>query len=759
MLPHLPQRLILFFLLAIVPIIALTQKNKVEEKETAKYNVGAETIRKEVWAWNKPEFAVRKVPAEYANASKVILARHIEINFDSKLTTGANGFLVLLYRELMATEILRELVKINDKSAIDDYSEISFKQIERRGGLFLDKITNIYVGVRVLKPDGNIKEINTDDFVLTKNESKIKEAKLAIPDLQVGDIIDYFVCKQTSMPKGMSGLPFYNFTLFDDAPILHYSIHGEFGKKYAIEYRCYNNAPDFKISKGDDKENILDLVLKNVPPYSGFDFWTSSYRQLPMIRMGFHVGTLGPIGDGFNPRKPGTVYRNVETEEFIRDELNLIARKQFYEHGEYGWSMPPILTEYYKGLYKNKKNISIDSFAAELFYIFRFDDLFQFDLENDKIDEVLARLQRPYILSHYSLEMSKYFKQFELSNDKVLVTAQQGPRMNEILSTRDINYLVVIKAAKPLFFSFYDAFSPAFYIPHEFENATSAVAVNTKSLKTLDMHRFERSSIDIPGSGAEQNKRVEKLQINFDIDKLQISRTTILKGHFKSDIQKKLVLLEDYYNEEKKVFSLGSSLIDYLKRNKSAATFAEELETAFSLAKKHQRESFLAESREWYDQEITDFTDHKLENLGLRHSNPDFVYSSKFKIAGLVKKAGNNFIIEVGKLQGSPLKIDDEQRKRTLDVYAPFPRSFEYDFSFQIPPGYSVEGVKELNRRVENETGYFIAEATTDGKMVTIKVRKSYNHAFEPASNWNKMLAFIDAANEWTNAKLLLKKK
>ena len=114
MLQYLPQRLILFFLLAAAPIIALTQKNKVEEKETVKYNVSAETIRKEVWAWNKPEFAVRTVPAEYANASKVILARHIEINFDSKLTTGSIGFFVLFYRELMSTVIVWDVVMIND---------------------------------------------------------------------------------------------------------------------------------------------------------------------------------------------------------------------------------------------------------------------------------------------------------------------------------------------------------------------------------------------------------------------------------------------------------------------------------------------------------------------------------------------------------------------------------------------------------------------------------------------------------------------
>ena len=128
-------------------------------------------------------------------------------------------------------------------------------------------------------------------------------------------------------------------------------------------------------------------------------------------------------------------------------------------------------------------------------------------------------------------------------------------------------------------------------------------------------------------------------------------------------------------------------------------------------------------------------------------------------MSGLVKKAGNNLIVEVGKLQGSSLDISNDQRKRTLDIYMPFARSLQSEITIQIPDGYVVEGINNLTKKVENETGHFIAEATSDGKTVTIIVKKSYNHAFEPAANWNKMLAFIDAANEWTNAKLLLKKK
>ena len=89
----------------------------------------------------------------------------------------------------------------------------------------------------------------------------------------------------------------------------------------------------------------------------------------------------------------------------------------------------------------------------------------------------------------------------------------------------------------------------------------------------------------------------------------------------------------------------------------------------------------------------------------------------------------------------------------------PYARSIEFNIELQIPDGYSVEGVAALNKKVENETGAFTAIASATDKVVSIKLKKYYTHNFEPLKNWEKLLAFIDATNDWGNSKLLLKKK
>ena len=733
------------------------------QKDVKKYKEEANAMRKDVWEWNKPEFAVRNIPAEYSNASKVVIARHIEINADSKkkakLTMGGLG----MYRQLMLTEIAREAVKINDKAALSDYSEIEFTQIEKRSGFFIDQTTMVYIGVRVIKGDGKVVEINADDIVLTKDEKRQKEAKLAIPDLQVGDIVDYFLAKQKNMEQLTTNtISSYAFSLYDDVPVLHYSIHCEFGKKYAIEYRLYNGAPDFKNTTTDQDDNVLDLVKKNIPAYAESNLWTSPYRQLPMIRMNVMVGYKGMFAGRLNAREPGKIYKDQNTAEFVEDLKNGIVEQRRYILKNVGtqYNMSFVVWDRFKDLKKNNKNRPLDSIMAEAYYLHRFSsflDPYNFSKIETYIDLPKSGVEENANIYRYG----GLLKEIDVDNQLVSITSRSGPEFKDIMGVGDINYMISAQGAKPIFFGVTDIFSPAFYVPYYFENTDKVITLDTKGPKNLNPKSFDQAFTKIPASNADQNLHIEKLDVAIspDAGNVQVNRRTLLKGHYKSNVQKQLILYEDYYETERKNLGLKKSMIEELQSEKRWKKFGEELKIAFDQARSKHKDAFVAEAKEWFEQEVIDMADHKVEELGIRHTNPDFIYSSKFKMGGLVKKAGNNLILEVGKLQGSPLKINSDQRKRTLDVYMPFARSIQFDINIEIPDGYTVEGVDALNKKVENGTGSFIAEATTTGKMIIIKAKKSYTHAFEPAANWEKLLAVIDAANDWGNSKILLKKK
>ena len=265
----------------------------------------------------------------------------------------------------------------------------------------------------------------------------------------------------------------------------------------------------------------------------------------------------------------------------------------------------------------------------------------------------------------------------------------------------------------------------------------------------------------VPETDASKNAHIEQLilSLNPGQDNLAVQRKSIIKGHFKSSLQRQLILYEDYYESERKALGEEKSLIEALEDGKKSRKYVDEVKSAFEEARKKQKDAFTEDAKTWFEQEVTDMKNYKIENLGVRHTAPDFIYSSSFNLGGMVKKAGNNLIVEIGKIQGQPLTIKPEQRKRDLDVYMSSPRSIEYHIQLKIPDGYKAEGVEALNKKVVNETGFFTTEATLTSETVNIRVKKHYLHCYEPAANWNKMVEFLDAAGDWTNAKLLLKKK
>ena len=737
--------------------LCATIQTAIAQTDADKYHEAAESLRKEIWGWDRPEFTRRAVPAEYAKYSKVVLARRMDVSADSKKKIAFRALSLAAYRELALMEVLRESVKLNDQSAVSEYSEISYTQLERKGGFLMDRTTVVYLGIKVIKPNGEVREINADDIVLTKDQKKKKEAKIAVPDLQAGDIVDYFIAKQTNMSQ-LEAIPPYLFLFYDEVPVMHCSMHFEVGKKYAVEYRSYNGAPEFKTSKGEDNDNVLDIVKENIPAVEESSLWTAPFRQLPLVRLNILLGNKGILASRLNARKPGELYKNQESEEYLEDKLRRIANRRSMTRLVF--DMGKTSGEYLKQVRKNRNKMSTDSLARELFYIFRFDTFLDQTTAKDirKLVEMSALELDESLVTFF---LGEFLKAEEVDNYMVYATLNKGPRMKEILSSDDLNSIIMVRGgvASP-FYGFGSIFTNPSYLPYYFEGANGALIVNTRGPRETNINKFEKSSVKIPVSKSHENGRIEQMEASLSSDPslLEIKRKSVLRGHYKSDEQQRLILFEDYYNAERKYFNDPKTLIEKLSDGRKTKKFAEELESAFAEARTKNKESFLEEARSFFSEEIKEIKNYKVDNMGVRHTNPDLVYSSEIKMDGLVKKAGSSYIIDIGKLQGGQLSIEGDQRKRKLDVYAPFPRSLEYDIRFAIPQGYAVEGLDALNKRVENAAGSFICEATNTGQSIILKVRKSYNHAFEPVANWENMLAFIDAAKEWSNSRIVLKK-
>ena len=735
-----------------------------QSRDDAKYRKESDEVRKEVWAWEKPEFRKRDIPAEYANSSRIVIAHHTELTADSKSKLSYYGLGFGSRKEISIIETVRELVKVNDKSAVDDYSEMTFTRVAKSSGFYTRSKETTFVGVRVFKPNGQVKEINADDIVLTKDESKEKQAKLAIPDLQVGDIIDYFITSSQELTNDYS-VKTYSVLLFDDAPVLNYSFHGQLGKKFAIDYRSYNGAPDLQVSKNDDRDIVIDVEKKNIAPFET-SLWIAPALQLPLIRMNISLGYRGIGSKYMGTSKPGEVNKDKETDEVMESLSNSFATKfynNYFMRANRG-QFEEIVSDA-KRMAKQAglkySDMSDEEKAAHLYYTLRFTKILNFDINELKRSVNSGK----YAFDGLAFILNCVFKVADLDPTILVSTPKTGFRMKEVMDADDFVTASYLPANKKVF-SIETIFDVPFYIPESMDGNKNSSSITLKNrsavmgASAINKMAEIGPGYSIPATDAASNAHIDQLVLSVTPgqDNLGVQRKSIIKGHYKSSLQRDLVLYEDYYEAERKAMGEEMGLIATLEDNKKSRKYVDEVKSAFEEARKKQKDAFVDEAKGWFEVDINDLKDYKIDNLGVRHSSPDFVYSSSFNMGGIVKKAGNNMIVEIGKIQGKPLTIKPEQRKRDLDIYMSFPRSIEYQIKLKIPDGYTAEGVDALNKKVSNETGTFSVDANVKDQVINIWIKKNYLHAYETAANWNKILEFVDAASEWTNARILLKK-
>jgi len=124
----------------------------------------------------------------------------------------------------------------------------------------------------------------------------------------------------------------------------------------------------------------------------------------------------------------------------------------------------------------------------------------------------------------------------------------------------------------------------------------------------------------------------------------------------------------------------------------------------------------------------------------------------------MVKIAGDNLLVSVPGLAGQQLFISPDERKRDVDAYMGFPRSLRNIINFTIPAGYKVVGIQNLNMNIDNETGTFAVQASVEGNTLNILVKKIYKQTTVKKENWSRFVEMLDAAYNFSQKKVLLKK-
>lgn len=694
----------------------------VNADEKADYLKLAQKVRQEVWSSTPADFQKRTVPDRYKNASAVILSYYRELSTDYYRKATADLVLNLrLTRQIDCTDMERMLIQINDKKALKDYSEFTFKTKSRKWTWGYHHKTQTVLGIRVIKKNGNVQEVSLDDYVDVKEGKNDKDLsqKIAVPGLEVGDCIDVFSLDQIDTQEQQLD-PFY-FVLRQDEPVLYTKVHCVLDQSLATVYRTMNGAPDFTQTTDKDKNAVLDMVMDK-PVDAESSIWYNPLEQSPFIEM-YITPTKSKVAVVEKAMRQKGVRSNPDVTPILQDDWKLL--KSYVSKGGYS---PAGLPSTYKSVFKSAKK---EGMSAEE----KADRIYSFEYVSGGASQRVFNT------------VANYLRKLGVEIEMGITTPFGALPVDKLINYNSTSWFFRLKG------------TDVYYFPGTYPKVASEIPYIYQGRKAYMQDSEEQ--ITIPVSQAEDNKSVNDMVVKLDGTKLDISRKVTYSGEQK-------MYGQSLVSPDNTLF--GSSQLEaywrYLKYDDkdpySCYTKKEsaELKGAFNEYRKNAIDPFKAEISSYHDADPVQVGGYGVDCVGIRRDSSNFVYHVDYVMDGMVKRAGNNYLLSVGKLIGSSLKLEGKDRERIDDVWRKMAFVDEWNIEIPLPQGYKVsaEALKKIETSVANECGEFTVKATAGNESVKVYVRKCFAHRVEPVSNWSKLLALVDACSAFTDKQMVIAK-
>jgi hypothetical protein len=694
----------------------------VNADEKADYLKLAQKVRQEVWSSTPADFQKRTVPDRYKNASAVILSYYRELSTDYYRKATADLVLNLrLTRQIDCTDMERMLIQINDKKALKDYSEFTFKTKSRKWTWGYHHKTQTVLGIRVIKKNGNVQEVSLDDYVDVKEGKNDKDLsqKIAVPGLEVGDCIDVFSLDQIDTQEQQLD-PFY-FVLRQDEPVLYTKVHCVLDQSLATVYRTMNGAPDFTQTTDKDKNAVLDMVMDK-PVDAESSIWYNPLEQSPFIEM-YITPTKAKVAVVEKAMRQKGVRGNPDVTPILQDDWKLL--KSYVSKGGYS---PAGLPSTYKSVFKSAKK---EGMSAEE----KADRIYSFEYVSGGASQRVFNT------------VANYLRKLGVEIEMGITTPFGALPVDKLINYNSTSWFFRLKG------------TDVYYFPGTYPKVASEIPYIYQGRKAYMQDSEEQ--ITIPVSQAEDNKSVNDMVVKLDGTKLDISRKVTYSGEQK-------MYGQSLVSPDNTLF--GSSQLEaywrYLKYDDkdpySCYTKKEsaELKGAFNEYRKNAIDPFKAEISSYHDADPVQVGGYGVDCVGIRRDSSNFVYHVDYVMDGMVKRAGNNYLLSVGKLIGSSLKLEGKDRERIDDVWRKMAFVDEWNIEIPLPQGYKVsaEALKKIETSVANECGEFTVKATAGNESVKVYVRKCFAHRVEPVSNWSKLLALVDACSAFADKQMVIAK-
>jgi hypothetical protein len=674
-----------------------------------------------VWAMNLPEFDAKKVIPDSLlnNSSAVIIAAYDNANLNLVQNASSNR----TEEEL----IYRSMVKILDKSALDYYSTFEFsegkgKTITINGKPFTDYKSAF--GARIYKSDGRVIDVNTDESVPVttgKNSNKTLKYKIAIAGLEIGDIIEYFYYDENWVDQ-FSIKPL-RFDCSFRYPTMTYIMEGDVNKEFVVEYRSYNDAPEVRFVDGSNNQRHFETKITDIPA-SESGIGLLPMRQNPFVKMfvtnpsallEYHPSTSRGAGIYHN-LMPGIVYQDILT----------ALRSSRYESSLPNKTIKTV-KEFIKQHPDADKNTIVDAAWLALNY---------YNLIEDEDEEDLW-------MSIMFCDIISKLK-IDATTSVAFLNSRNDVATNQIISWRQPDYLAIVDDR--YFLPGVDCRVPG-EIPGDYQGEEGATFRGDIKASTQAMFP---DVITAPTTQTKQNQHAVTSEASIDGSEIKLHQKTVLTGSCKEDAES-AVYFEDWIADVENYLGIPENK-RYEVKSGDKEEHAKEIE------------KYLTEEIVIGPDVTPNVNKVEVESRGILPNSPSFTYTVDCTIDGLVSEAGNDLIVNVGKLFGDNYVLSDSEREhRVNDVYATSPSDTKYRVHLNLPDGYTIkEGtLDDINGNCTTAAGQFFSQAKYNESTNAIDLTTLFrvSHYLVGADYWGDVVKLLDAAAKYNSATIVLTQK
>ncbi len=697
------------------------------------------SVRKKMWAekFPMPDSAMRE---EFKDESAVILHKS-EVFEYKRNAIGA---------KVNTDSFLRMQIWLLDESAVEEYSELKFSKL----GISSYKREGTLIGIKVIKPDGTERIVNLNDAVkmrIFRDAAQLKETsdsynKVAIEDLEKGDILDFYVVNISRINSAFFNYPGYyafdpEIVVFkSDYPILDGNV------SFLVERNCYINLSlpagyEYPAAKERDGKLYYELSYFSKEKIKSLH-WTAPLVTEPVLKFQVIVafsGTnlvnkhfIGTVG------KPKTAPEKSDYKRMLEYLSNHSELKSNFQ------------IETRRFLKKQRLNPADTLLISDLYYFTRnylyFDYLYYYG--SRYVNSVF------YDEFEFVRLFSSFLKKNNIVHEVFLGVDKSVGNIDLALLHEELTPGIKIETHNGT----YIIYKP---YPHslleEGRDGLKGTRVFTTKIAP-DVKRFVMKEDTLPSANYTDNVLTESYSVAFtgEENQIEVKRNVHVTGCMKSQFSFLVREASDYFDNESEAIQ-DICILNNIQKNRRA-NLIDDIQKKKSERQREKREAakmLLKEMNNIQDAE----NDTLIVNAMGRTKDVKYIsFSQSFKTHDVINQAGDYLVVDVSKLFGKFAVFPDDEKERNVDVYMDCPRSLQWNIEIIIPDGYSAGSLEVFNDSIKNSTGGFECFAREESGKVVIQAHKYYLHDYEPVENWPELLSMLEFSNNISQQKVVFSK-